>query len=91
MTLAILASSLLLILLGSLILLLPPLALAAVGVALVGAGAVQQGCPSHPAVDAGGFCTMLGPDLAPPLFVFGALFLVPAAIKAAFRRGHTLD
>lgn len=82
MTLVILASSLLMIVIGMVLLKAHPLALMGLGMVLAIAGLLQQTCaPGAPAP----YCTGLGAGLSPALFAFALVFLVPGVLRLLAR------
>lgn len=82
MTLVILASSLLMIIIGMVLLKAHPLALLGLGMAIAIAGLLQQTCvPDVP----GPYCTGLGAGLSPALFAFALVFLVPGVLRLLAR------
>lgn len=82
MTLVILASSLLMIVVGMMLLKAHPLALLGLGMVLAIAGLLQQTCvPDTPA----SYCTGLGAALSPALFAFALVFLVPGVLRLLAR------
>ena len=82
MTVVILASSLLMIVIGMVLLKAHGFALLGIGVLFAGSGFAQRSCLPGAS---GSLCLGLGPELAHALFAFALVFLVPGVLKLALR------
>ena len=82
MTLVILASSLLMIVIGMVLLKAHGVALLGIGALFAASGFAQRACVPD---GSGSLCLGLGPGLSPALFAFALVFLVPGVLKLALR------
>lgn len=82
MTLVILASSLLMIAIGLVLLKAHGYVLLGMGALLAALGLAQRSCAPDASVT---LCLGLGPDLSHALFAFALLFLVPGLLKLILR------